>query len=207
MKITDIRFGMLRVPLKTPFKTALRSVEQVEDVVVMVHTDSGHVGYGSAPATAVITGDTHGSIVEAVRQYIAPRVLGQDIAVRGSAGAPYPGNPQALRRCLDNLIENAVRYGGGAEIEVIDEPQALRILVCDRGPGIPQSALQRVFEPYYRLDASRNPARGGVGLGLSIARNIARAHGGDIALRNRPEGGLVAEIALPRIPPGPGQRK
>ena len=80
MKITEIRFGMLRVPLKTPFKTALRSVEQVEDVVVMVHTDSGHVGYGSAPATAVITGDTHGSIVEAVRQYIAPRLIGQDIA-------------------------------------------------------------------------------------------------------------------------------
>ena len=80
MKITDIRFGMLRVPLKTPFKTALRSVEQVEDVVVTVHTDTGHVGYGSAPATAVITGDTHGSIVEAVRQYIAPRLIGQEIA-------------------------------------------------------------------------------------------------------------------------------
>ena len=80
MKITEIRFGMLRVPLKTPFKTALRTVEQVEDVVVMVHTDSGHVGYGSAPATAVITGDTHGSIVEAVRHYIAPRLLGEEIA-------------------------------------------------------------------------------------------------------------------------------
>ena len=80
MKITDIRFGMLRVPLKTPFKTALRTVEQVEDVVVMVHTDSGHVGYGSAPATAVITGDTHGSIVEAVRHYIAPRLVGHEIA-------------------------------------------------------------------------------------------------------------------------------
>ena len=80
MKISEIRFGMLRVPLKTPFKTALRSVEQVEDVVVMIHTDSGHVGYGSAPATAVITGDTHGSIVEAVRQYIAPRLIGQEIA-------------------------------------------------------------------------------------------------------------------------------
>ncbi|MDQ2702534.1 MAG: dipeptide epimerase [Pseudomonadota bacterium] len=80
MKITDIRFGMLRVPLKTPFKTALRTVEQVEDVVVMVHTDTGQVGYGSAPATAVITGDTHGSIVDAVRHYISPRVIGQDIA-------------------------------------------------------------------------------------------------------------------------------
>ena len=80
MKITDIRFGMLRVPLKTPFKTALRTVEQVEDIVVMINTDRGHVGFGEAPATAVITGDTHGSIVEAIRHYIAPRLIGQDIA-------------------------------------------------------------------------------------------------------------------------------
>ena len=80
MKITEIRFGMLRVPLKTAFKTALRTVEQVEDVVVMIHTDTGHVGYGSAPATAVITGDTHGSIMHAIRHYIAPRLVGQEIA-------------------------------------------------------------------------------------------------------------------------------
>ena len=70
MKITDITFGMLRVPLKTPFKTALRTVNEVEDIVVMLHTDSGQVGYGEAPATAVITGDTHGSILEAVRKFI-----------------------------------------------------------------------------------------------------------------------------------------
>ncbi|SFW56584.1 dipeptide epimerase [Luteibacter sp. UNCMF366Tsu5.1] len=80
MKITDIRFGILRVPLKTPFKTALRTVDKVEDIVVMVHTDDGRVGYGEAPATAVITGDTHGSIVDAIRHYIAPRLIGQDIA-------------------------------------------------------------------------------------------------------------------------------
>ena len=80
MKITDIRFGMLRVPLKTPFKTALRTVDTVEDIVVSVHTDSGQVGYGEAAATAVITGDTHGSIVEAVRKFIAPRLIGEDIA-------------------------------------------------------------------------------------------------------------------------------
>ena len=80
MKITDIQFGMLRVPLKTPFKTALRTVEAVEDIVVMINTDSGHVGYGEAPATAVITGDTHGSIVEAIRHYISPRLIGVDIA-------------------------------------------------------------------------------------------------------------------------------
>lgn len=80
MKITDIRLGMLRVPLKTPFKTALRTVETVEDVVVLVHTDSGHVGYGEAPATAPITGDTHGSIVAAIESFIAPRLIGEDVA-------------------------------------------------------------------------------------------------------------------------------
>src|SRR6185503_1596710 len=80
MKITEIRFGMLRVPLKTPFKTALRTVDMIEDIIVTVHTDTGHVGYGEAPATAVITGDTHGSIIEAIRKIIAPRLIGQEIA-------------------------------------------------------------------------------------------------------------------------------
>lgn len=80
MKITDIQFGRLCVPLITPFKTALRSVESVEDIVVIINTDSGHVGYGEAPATAVITGDTLGSIVDAIRHYISPRLIGEDIA-------------------------------------------------------------------------------------------------------------------------------
>ena len=80
MKITRFELGMLRVPLRTPFKTALRTVEAAEDVVLRIHTDSGHIGYGGAPATAVITGDTHGSIVAALRTCIAPRLIGQDVA-------------------------------------------------------------------------------------------------------------------------------
>jgi len=80
MKITKVHLGMLRVPLKTPFITALRTVHAVEDVVVMIHTDDGHVGHGSAPATAVITGDTHGSIIAAIRGHVAPRLLGANIA-------------------------------------------------------------------------------------------------------------------------------
>src|SRR5688500_14582436 len=80
MKITDIRFGMLRVPLKTPFKTALRTVDTIEDIIVTVHTDTGNIGYGEAPATAVITGDTHGSIVEAIKKFISPRLIGEEIA-------------------------------------------------------------------------------------------------------------------------------
>ena len=80
MKITDIQLGRLRVPLNTPFKTALRTVETIEDVVVLIHTDSGHVGYGEAAPTPPITGDTQGSIVEAISRHIGPRLLGQDVA-------------------------------------------------------------------------------------------------------------------------------
>src|SRR5690606_34839240 len=80
MKITEVRLGMVRVPLKTPFKTALRTVDTVEDLIVSIHTDSGHVGYGEAAATAVITGDTHGSMIEAIGKVIAPRLIGEDIA-------------------------------------------------------------------------------------------------------------------------------
>ncbi|MCK7597203.1 dipeptide epimerase [Microbulbifer sp. CAU 1566] len=80
MKIVDVKLGMLQVPLVTPFKTALRTVECVEDVVVMLETDTGHIGYGNAPATAVITGDTHGSVIEAVRKIYTPLLLGRDVA-------------------------------------------------------------------------------------------------------------------------------
>jgi len=79
MKIQSIRFGMLTVPLKTPFKTAMRTVKEIEDVVVIMETDTGHIGYGSAPATAVITGDTHGSIIEAISKIISPALIGRDI--------------------------------------------------------------------------------------------------------------------------------
>jgi L-alanine-DL-glutamate epimerase-like enolase superfamily enzyme len=80
MKITDIQLGMLRVPLKTPFKTALRTVDTVEDVVVLIRTDTGHTGHGEAAATAVITGDTLGSIITAIDSFIKPRLIGQDVA-------------------------------------------------------------------------------------------------------------------------------
>ena len=137
-----------------------------------------------------------GALIESICE--DRRDAGQALSVRGAAQTPYRADPQALRRCLENLIENALRYGGSAEIEVTDAPQQLRIAVLDHGPGIPEGELERVFEPFYRLDASRNLDQGGTGLGLSIARNIARWHGGEVMLRNAPGGGLIAELALPR---------
>jgi len=80
MKITDIKLAMLEVPLKTPFKTALRSVNEIKDVIIIVETDTGHIGYGEAPATAAITGDTHGSIIETIRKVMKPRLMGRDIS-------------------------------------------------------------------------------------------------------------------------------
>jgi signal transduction histidine kinase len=125
------------------------------------------------------------------------RESGQALSVRGAAKGPYRADPQALRRCLENLVENAIRYGTSADIEISDSPERLRIAIRDRGPGIPETELERVFEPFYRLDNSRNMDSGGTGLGLSIARSIARWHGGDVTLSNAAPG-LVAELALPR---------
>ena len=136
-----------------------------------------------------------GALIESVCE--DRREAGQALTVRGAPLAPYRADPQGLRRCLDNLIENAIRYGGYANIQIADTAERLRIEIHDRGPGIPHPDLERVFEPFYRLDESRNMERGGTGLGLSIARNIARWHGGDVTLRNAASG-LVAELALPR---------
>lgn len=105
----------------------------------------------------------------------------------------------AVRRALGNLVDNAVSYGGAAEITLGERTDAIEIEVADHGPGIPQEQLDRVFAPFVRLEASRNRDTGGAGLGLAIARDAIRAHGGDIRLENRGDGtGLRAIVTLPK---------
>ncbi|MBF0382905.1 MAG: two-component sensor histidine kinase [Magnetococcales bacterium] len=108
----------------------------------------------------------------------------------------FPVMPRSFKRCLTNLIQNAVAYGDQAIVQASIHGNRLRITVADEGPGIPKEEMGNVFIPFSRLDTSRNRSSGGTGLGLSIARNIARAHGGDVKLRNRPEGGLEAILTL-----------
>ncbi|MEE9432922.1 MAG: ATP-binding protein [Sphingorhabdus sp.] len=105
--------------------------------------------------------------------------------------------PMLLRRALRNLVANALRYGGNAAIHLASGNEGIRIVVEDNGPGIADADIEQMFEPFVRAEASRNRASGGSGLGLTIARAIARAHGGDVTLVNRAEGGLRASIHLP----------
>jgi signal transduction histidine kinase len=103
-----------------------------------------------------------------------------------------------MKRLFANLIDNAVRYGGRAELHLSAGPQKVEVVIEDQGPGIPPDQAENVFKPFFRLEQSRNKRTGGIGLGLATARTIARAHGGDIVLENRPQGGLRAKVTLPR---------
>ncbi len=120
-----------------------------------------------------------------------------EVTVAGQALQPFAAKPQALKRCLTNLIANAIKFGGRADLAVEDGAE-LVIRVRDQGPGIPAAELERVFEPFYRVETSRNRDSGGSGLGLTIARDIAQAHGGSLRLANLPTGGLEATLRLPR---------
>lgn len=124
--------------------------------------------------------------------------MGHTVTLHGEATMPYQGKPLALKRCLGNLIDNAIQYGHSAEIRIQDSEDNLVIIISDRGPGLPESALEQVFEPFVRMEPSRNTKTGGTGLGLSIARNIARAHGGELWLEIARDGGLDAWLRLPR---------
>ena len=125
-------------------------------------------------------------------------VLGKIIHVEGMVRSPYTGRLSALRRAVQNLIDNAIKYGHSAHIRIDDDATALRIVLEDEGLGIAPAELARVSEPYYRPDASRSRETGGVGLGLSIVKDIALLHGGELVLTNRPQGGLSAALVLPR---------
>ncbi len=122
---------------------------------------------------------------------------GQDVALQGSIGAALVTRPQALRRILGNLVDNALKFSGAAEIEVAAAPDGkVTISVLDRGPGIPAESLEAVFEPFHRLETSRNRHTGGTGLGLAIARQLTLAMDATLSLHNRPGGGLEARLGL-----------
>ena len=125
--------------------------------------------------------------------------LGEPVSCSaGEDPAPLVCRPNEIRRAVRNLVENAVAYGGSASIALAQTATSYEILVEDEGPGIPEADQGRVFEPFVRLEGSRNEDTGGTGLGLTLVKAIAEGHGGAVTLENRSEGGLRARLRLPR---------
>ncbi len=122
---------------------------------------------------------------------------GAAVAVAAEGKLAAPVKPNAFRRMLANLVGNAVNHAGTVEVAVLREADRLVVTVDDDGPGIPPEEREEVFKPFYRLDRARNQDTSGTGLGLTIARDIARKHGGDVRLTSSPAGGLRAEVSIP----------
>ncbi|HEY4031309.1 MAG TPA: ATP-binding protein [Caulobacteraceae bacterium] len=135
------------------------------------------------------------SLLESVVDDMAE--TGADVQVARAEKVVVEADSLALRRLLTNLIENAIKYGARARCTLSVHDRLAEIDIEDEGPGVPKAELNRVFDPFYRREPSRNRQTGGIGLGLSVARSIARAHGGDVDLQNRPQGGLRAKVTLP----------
>jgi signal transduction histidine kinase len=121
---------------------------------------------------------------------------GQQVLLEGRAGAPIVSRPNALRRILMNLIDNALKFGSDVRLRVHAEADQLIVAVVDNGPGIPPDQLEAVLKPFYRVEGSRNRSTGGTGLGLAIAHQLAMAMGAELKLQNRAEGGLEARLTL-----------
>jgi two-component system OmpR family sensor kinase len=130
-------------------------------------------------------------------------LMGGDVTLEVKAAPVVDGDAMALNGLFANLIGNALKYGGCARVSLDAVGGEVRVEVSDAGPGLPEGELDRVFQPFYRTDPARNMDVGGIGLGLSVARSIAREHGGDIWLTSSPAG-LTAHVQLPAgVPPRP----
>ncbi|HSC84407.1 MAG TPA: ATP-binding protein [Pseudomonas sp.] len=125
---------------------------------------------------------------------IEPYLSSGRVTLDGRAQAGYPGKSLALRRCIGNLVDNALKYGQRAHLQIKDDSEAFVLHVDDEGPGVPEQRLEQVFEPHFRLSGQQQ----GYGLGLGIARSLAHSHGGEVTLQNLREGGLRVTLWLPR---------
>ena len=125
--------------------------------------------------------------------------MGADVKLASAEAVVVEADGFGLGRLFSNLIDNAVKYGRRARVRIYRDDEAAIVEISDRGPGLQPDELERVFEPFYRVEPSRNPETGGIGLGLAVGRSIARAHGGDISLANGTRG-LIARVRLP-LPP------
>jgi two-component system osmolarity sensor histidine kinase EnvZ len=165
------------------------------DVVEMERMIEGYLAFARGEGDEEPAAVDLGELIEEVAG--GARRDGGTVIVGLSGDMTVQLRPTAIRRCLSNLVGNAQRHGQRVELRARRRKSAMEITVDDDGPGIPSERREEVFRPFFRLDASRNPATGGVGLGLTIARDVVRSHGGELHLEESPLGGLRARIRLP----------
>jgi signal transduction histidine kinase len=188
--LTRLRFRIESAPDEVKGKMA----SDIDQMDAMVAATLAFVRDASAPRTR--TRLELASLLQSVVDEMAD--VGQAVTLERADKVVIEGDPIGLRRLFTNLIENALKFGGAAKVRLVAEPTGGACAeVDDEGPGLSAADLERVFEPFFRAEPSRSRDTGGIGLGLAVARSIARAHGGDVILENRPETGLRASVRLP----------
>lgn len=192
----DLRTPLTRLKFRieaAPDDIRPKLAADIDQMEAMISATLGFVRDTNRPAER--TRLELSSLLESVIDEAAE--TGGAATVERSEKTVIEGDPVALKRLISNLVENALKYGGRARGRVYAEEDMAIIEVDDDGPGVPPAELERVFEPFYRREPSRNRETGGIGLGLAVVRSLARAHGGDVTLANRAGGGLRATVRLP----------
>jgi len=193
----DLRTPLTRMKLELELlgKDAA-TAELKTDVAEMERLVNLYLDFARGEGTETTVDTDIAELIEDVAA--ATRREGTPLSLERISELVLPVRPNALRRCLANLVANARHYGHHVWLSNVPLADGVDILIDDDGPGIPAAERERVFQPFIRLDTSRNPSTGGVGLGLTIARDVARSHGGDVRLETSPYGGLRARVHLPR---------
>ena len=193
----DLRTPLTRIRLALELLGNDSAVEELKsDVAEMEHMVHGYLDFVRGEGSEASVETDIALLLEDIAGDV--RREGTPLTVTAPPEYVMPVRPNALRRCLDNLISNARRHGTRIWLSGIVVADGIDILVDDDGPGISPADRGRVFRAFVRLDSSRNPSTGGVGLGLTIARDVARSHGGDVRLEDSPQGGLRARVHLPK---------
>jgi signal transduction histidine kinase len=186
----------IRLELLEESEDSIRLSAMVDEMQTMVEAtlEFARSAAQSEPMAEVDMADLLYELVEDVK------VGGSEASLSTTKTLLLTVRPTALKRALRNLIDNAIRYAGSVDVRLSQVNGMAQIELADHGPGLPDDQMARVFEPFVRLENSRNRDTGGTGLGLAIARTIVQSHGGNIVLSNRPEGGLLATVQIPRAP-------
>jgi signal transduction histidine kinase len=191
--ITSLR---LQVELMKEQEAREKMLETLEDMQRM--TEATLAFARDEASTEVSRSVDLNALIDSLCQDLAD--MGMDVKFENAEKTPYTCRPTSLKRALRNVIENAVNYGGRAGVKLQQNDTEFQIAIQDDGPGIPEQDFERVFQPFVRLEESRNKQTGGIGLGMAIARSIVRKHGGDMSLANTTGGGLTVTIHLPEAP-------